>query len=343
MKERYLFILIIVFVLGSNIMIAEQVTHSELLDRYAANLKGIEMHHIKSEEISEYTNSLEPEKNKLSLIEYESIQNGQLRELTTKTSVITMNDEGSIISSESPQIDAVIWDGREWCQVGSIPSLTPSAFFSKTDEKKATSTSSIAYGGACLDGILWGDIVPIDSILKKSSNIKILPDMEQVKGFSCYVIEAVTPHGEYKVWIDPEHGCNIAKAETHKANDDILSTGVTYHKFADLPPNRGFEGKRPGSREAVHFYIDNVNFREVDGVWLPMEATYRIIVDYDDRKATYKKHHKRTYVNLKPDFEAIKAFTPKIPEGSIVILDWAPDIRYMWQNGKLVADVDEGV
>ena len=137
MKERYLFILIIVFVLGSNIVVAERLAPSELLGRYTANLKVIEMHHIKSEEISDYTNTLEPEKNELNLIEYESIQNGQLRELTTKTSVIEMNDEGSIISSESPQIDSVIWDGREWCQVGSIPSLTPSAFFSKTDEKKS--------------------------------------------------------------------------------------------------------------------------------------------------------------------------------------------------------------
>ena len=343
MKERYSFILMVVLVSGSNIAIAEHVTPSELLDRYGANLKVIEKHHIKSEEISEYTNSLEPEKNRLSRIEYESIQNGQLRELTTKTFVIKMNDEGTVVSSENSKIDAVIWDGQEWSQVGNIPSLTPAAFFSKTDEKKAKYTSSLAYGGACLDGIFWGDMEPIDSILKKSSNIEILPDMEKVNGFDCYVIEALTRHGEYKVWIDPEHGYNIAKAETHKTNNDILYNGVTKHKFADMTPGRGFKGKRPGSREAVHFYIDNVNFREVNGVWLPMEATYRYILDYDDRKATYKKHHKRTYVNLKPDFEAIKAFVPKIPEGSTVILDWSPGIRYTWQNGKLVTDVDEGV
>jgi len=336
MKERYLFILIILFVLGSNIVIAVQVTPSELLDRYAANLKVIEMHHIKSEESSEYTNSLEPEKNKLNRIEYESIQNGQLRELTTKTSVIKMNDEGSVISSENPRMDAVIWDGQEWSQVSNIPSLTPSAFLSKTDAKKAKYTSSLTYGGACLDGIFWGDIEPIDSILKKSSKINIFPDMEKANGFDCYVIEAVTPHGEYKIWIDPEHGYNIAKAETHKANNDILSTGVTNHKFADVPSNRSFKGKRPGSRKAVHFYIDNVNFRKVNGAWLPMEATYQIIIDYDDRKATYKKQHKRTYVNLKPDFEAINAFIPKIPEGSTVILDWSPGIQYIWQDGAVV-------
>ena len=162
--------------------------------------------------------------------------------------------------------------------------------------------------------------------------------MEKVNGFDCYVLEAVTSHGEYKIWIDPEHGYNIAKAETHKANNDILSTGVTKHEYADMPPGRSYKGKRPGSRDAVHFYMDNVSFRKVNGVWLPMEADHRIIVDYDDRKATYKKHHKRTYVNLTPDFEAIKAFIPKIPEGSIVILDWSPGIQYMWQNGKPVTD-----
>ena len=129
MKERYSFILMVVLVSGSNIAIAEHVTPSELLDRYAANLKVIEKHHIKSEEISEYTDSLEPEKNRLSRIEYESIQNGQLRELTTKTFVIKMNDEGTVVSSENSKIDAVIWDGQEWSQVGNIPSLTPAAFF----------------------------------------------------------------------------------------------------------------------------------------------------------------------------------------------------------------------
>jgi hypothetical protein len=343
MKERYLLILIIVFVLGSKIVIAEQVTPSELLDRYAANLKVIEMHHIKSEEISEFTDSLEPEKNKLNRLEYESIQNGQLRELTTKKSVIKMNDEGSVISNENLQIDTVIWDGQEWSQASNIPPLTPSAFFSKTDEKKAYSTLSLTYCGACLDGIFWGDMERIDSILKKSSKIGILPDMEKVNGSDCYVIESVTPHGEYKIWIDPEHGYNIAKAETHKTNNDILYNGVTKHEYADMSPGRGYKGKRPKSRDAVHFYMDNVSFRKVNDVWLPMEAAYRIIVDYNDRKATYKKHHERTYVKLKPDFEAIKAFIPKIPEGSTVILDWSPGIRYTWQNGKPVADVDKGV
>ena len=343
MKERYLFILIIVFALDSNIVIAEQVTPLELLDRYAANLKVIEMHHIKSEEISEYTNSLEPEKNKLNRLEYESIQNGHLRELTTKTSVIKMNDEGSVISSENSRIDTVTWDGQEWSQVSNIPPLTPDAFLSKTDAKKAKYTSSLRYGGACLDGMFWGDMEPLDIILKKSSNIEILPDMEKVNGFDCYVIAAVTPHGEYKIWMDPEHGYNIAKAETHKTNNDIYFNVVAHQEFGVMPPGRGFKGKRPGSREAVHFYIDNVNFRKVNGVWLPMEATYRIITEYDDRKDTYKRHHERTYINLKPDFEAIRAFKPKIPEGSTVILDWSPGIQYMWQNGKLVTDVDEGV
>jgi len=67
---------------------------------------------------------------------------------------------------------------------------------------------------------LGGDLEPLDVILKKSSNIELFPDMEKVNGFDYYVIEAVTPHGKYKLWIDPEHGYNVAKAETHKANNE---------------------------------------------------------------------------------------------------------------------------
>lgn len=162
MKERYLFLLIMVFVLSTCVVAAaEEVTPSELLDRYAKNLKAIEMHHIKSEGTSEFTDSLEPEKNKLTRTEYESIQNGQLRELSTKTYIITMNDEGLIISSKDSKFDSVIWDGQEWSQVNIFFPLTPSAFFSKTNKQKAISTSSMEYDGACLDGIFWGDIEPI--------------------------------------------------------------------------------------------------------------------------------------------------------------------------------------
>jgi hypothetical protein len=326
-------------VFGLNTANAERVTPFELLDRYAANLKVIEMHHIKSEEICKHTDSLESDKNRLLRLEYESIQNGQLRELTRKKSIVKMNNEGSVISSKNSQIDTVIWDGQEWSEVSefpSLPSLTPVAVFAKTDNDKVKYTSSFAYSGAWMDGIFWGDLEPLDSILKKSSNLNILPDMDKVNDFDCYVLEAVTPHGEYKVWIDPEHGYNIAKAETHKLNDDIYFGGVAYQEFGEMPPGRSYRGKRPGRREAVHFYVDDVRFGEVNGVWLPMEATFRNISDYDDRKSSDNRHHKRTYVDLKTDFEAIDAFIPEIPEGSDVFLDWKPDARYTWKNGKLI-------
>ncbi len=338
MKERCLSVLIVVSVFGSGIVIAEGVTPWELLGRYAANLKVIERHHIRSEEISEHTDSLCPEKNALNRLEFESIRNGQLRELTKKTFVIEIDDQGSVTSSEYSRTDARVWDGQQWCEVSDLPPLAPSAFFSK-ENKGIVRYTAIVYGGACLDGLLWGDVEPIDAILKKSSSIEVLPDMERVNGFACYVIEAVTPHGEYKIWIDPEHGCNIAKAEAHKTNDDIYFTGVIKQSFGPTPSgrSRSFSGKRPGSREAVHFYVDNVRFSEVDGVWLPMETTTRRLTEYDDRTTTDKKHYKRTYVNLKPDFEAIDAFVPEVPEGSEVHLEWSPGIRYTWRNGKAAA------
>ncbi|NQV35612.1 MAG: hypothetical protein HQ515_23155 [Phycisphaeraceae bacterium] len=350
MEGRTLFFLMIVVVLGSTSVVAEQVTPSELLDRYAANLKVLEMHHIKSEEISEHTDSLDSGKHRFHRLEYESIQNGQLCELTRKKSVITLDNEGSVVSSKNLQVNTTIWDGQEWSEVSdfpTLPSLTPVAVFSKTDKDMVKYTSSYGYGGAFLDGIFWGDLEPLDSILKKSSRIAVLPDMDKANGFACYVIEAITPHGKYKLWIDPEHGYNIAKAETHKEHNDMYYGGVAHQQFGELLPSKGrrrstgFRGKRPGSRESVHFYIDNVTFREGNGVWLPMEATYRSISVYDDRKATEKRHHKRTYINLKPDFDTIEAFIPEIPEGSDVFLKWRRDVRYTWQNGKLVKDENE--
>lgn len=334
------FILIIVFIVGFTK--AELISPSELLRYYSANTKVIEKHQIKSEEFVEYTNSLNPDKTLLDRFEYESIQNQQLRELTVKKQHdVKINEKGSVISSEESKTDVVIWDGQTRSQVscGSFPTLV---MLSKSDpEERRINDTVVAYGGACLDGFFWGDLQSIDVILKNASKIDVRSQMENVNGVECYVIDAITDNGKYAVWITPEHGYNIAKAEVHKSNNDKYF-GAPLNYEVPIPEGMTFSKmQQAGKIKDVFFFLDSVNFREVNGVWIPDEAISRTITNYEDQETIYKKHYKRTQIDLDPDFKAIGAFIPDIPEGANVHLREAPGIRYIWEKGKLVPRIDE--
>jgi hypothetical protein len=207
---------------------------------------------------------------------------------------------------------------------------------SKSDpEERRIHDTVVAYGGACLDGFFYGDVQSIDVILKNASKIDVRSQMENVNGVECYVIDAITDNGKYAVWITPEHGYNIAKAEVHKSiNDKYFGAPMNYE--APIPKGVTFDLKQAGKIKDVFFFLDSVNFREVNGVWIPDEAISRTIINYEDQETIYKKHYKRTQIDLDPDFKAIGAFIPDIPEGADVHLREAPGIRYTWEKGKLV-------
>ena len=52
----------------------------------------------------------------------------------------------------------------------------------------------------------------IDKELEKIQNITVLPKKEVINNSECYVIMAKTNDSDYKIWINPEHGFNIARA-----------------------------------------------------------------------------------------------------------------------------------
>jgi hypothetical protein len=203
--------------------------------------------------------------------------------------------------------------------------------------------TSVAYRGAPLMGIFFGDDKRIDRILQGADTISVRNEMEDVGGSGCYVIDAMTQYGKYTIWIDPQHGYNIAKAEVKKEGGDLAWGDKPVAWGEKQPPASQYIGGRPPTaKKALSFSLENVRFEKVDNIWVPMEADYQYIKMYQENRAiTVKRHHKRTRIDFDPDFEAIGAFVPDIPDGTRVFLDHAAGISYTWQNGKLVPDVDE--
>lgn len=221
-----------------------------------------------------------------------------------------------------------MWDGDSFYQYRGRKGFG-TAFIKKNDRIKNNQVGVI-YGGAPLLGMYFGDDRRVDSILQEANNISIRDEMEDVSGSLCYVLDAKTVYGKYTVWIDPEHGYNIAKAKVQKNEDDIIWGGKV------MKGNSSLRNKMSG----IEFSLDYVQFKKIDDVWVPMEAKYQCTKIFDDgRKSIFHQHHKRTSFDLNPDFEKIGAFVPDIDNGTRVFLENVKGIDYTWQDGKLVSNM----
>jgi hypothetical protein len=180
-------------------------------------------------------------------------------------------------------------------------------------------------------GIYLVDDEPVDTILRQADTISVRDESEQIGGSPCHVIDAVTRHGKYTVWIDPQHGYNIARSELRKGVGDLRR-------------------QEPLKNMTISFSLRNVRFEKVGDIWIPMEADYQK-TDTRERTQTFdgmftesKWHHKRTKIVLNPDFEAMSAFVPDdIKDGTKVYVVGVPGIRYRWLNGELIPNIDEVV
>jgi len=157
----------------------------------------------------------------------------------------------------------------------------------------------------------------IGSELRQTEAVVVQEKMEELAGSKCYVINANTKNSKYKLWIDPNHGYNIARAEIF----------------------RGGEGLKWGKPEEVSLftYLKDVRFERFDNVWVLVEADCGY-----DRKLTndgFEKedHHiKITKFVLRPDHERLGSFrTDYIKNGTTTYVIGVTG-TYTWQDGKVV-------
>jgi hypothetical protein len=223
-----------------------------------------------------------------------------------------------IETKENPGYNSFLWDGMSLITYRKYPNTGMAHVFVSKDKSAKEELISNRYKGAPLLGYCPGDYKRIDLILAAAHDMSLRDKTEAIGESKCYVIDAQTQRGKYTVWMDPDHGYNIARMQVQRK-----------------------EGDRVGDRETVtndmSFSLHNVRCEQIEKIWVPMEADMEQTDSSQVR--TVKCHHKRTEVILNPDHEALKSFVADdIPEGTNV--DISDDkTKYIWQNGKPAAQV----
>ncbi len=227
--------------------------------------------------------------------------------------VRSWNDE---ISPCKDRYESFLWDGKSFIkyQQNSDPDKSR-ASVSRYDSDKNKKIAK-EYNGAALMGICCGDYERIDLILSKARFISLQGKTDMMAGSECYVIEANTKRGKYKVWIDPKHGYNIARIEVQRNKRDLI------HYMESL-------------KTKMSFSLKNVRFEKIDDVWVPMEADIQQTEDNGNKITRW--HHKRIEFVLNPDHNTLESFVPDdIQDGTMVKLT-GDSKKYEWQKGRPVA------
>lgn len=176
--------------------------------------------------------------------------------------------------------------------------------------------------GGPLGGRIFGNNhKSVAELLSDSTNLYLRKGQENINGVSCYVLEAKTKHGKVTAWVAPEKGYSTLKWMIHKTNSDL---------FDD----------RPISSNSWLAVFDSVEIRQTNDVFTTTGGILTLTINFPDgRKVSWNKY-KVSGIQLNPDFEALGAFKIDLPNGTPVSIDDYPGIRYVWQNGEIVAADD---
>jgi len=288
--------------------VPDSLTVSELLDKYAATQNKLQSFIAKAE----------------SKIEY--VRMGSSGRMEKQNCEFRLDGNRvyhrSFLLPGRTNYNSFLWDGKSFIQYRKFSQLTDGRVFIEKNHQSKKRLVSMQYKGAPLMGICPGDYDRIDSILRKADNISLQQKTEQVGSSQCYVIDAVTTRGKYKVWFDPQHGYNIAKIELQKRKGDLIRAGGRV-------------------KTGMSFLLKNVRFKKIDDIWVPMEADMEQTEDNGSK--TTKWHHKRTQMTLNPDHDALDSFVPDdIPNGTKVNIAGSPG-KYIWQNGQPIVEVGSDV
>lgn len=326
---RYYIVFAVISFVPLQLSAAEQPTALELLDRYAETQDKLQSSFIiKSRSTSIVDGFMMGGRHKAS----NEVIN-RFHELRFDGDRISMRRHmwyddvsmtGPIPRDRSSYISS-LWDGKRWFYyTGGATTLGKLTIRKVGDDTHKKRMIPIGYGGSVLLGYFFGDFEWVDSVLRKSENISVRDEMEKVGTSDCYVIEAIVKnHGKYTLWIDPQHGYNIAQATVKKGETAILY------------------GKPPAKiKVKVLNSLKNVSFKKIGNVWLPDQADIELDRRWDNGDfANEKQHYKLIEMILDPDHDALRSFErDDIKNGATVYLEGVPGITYIWQDGQVVDD-----
>jgi len=221
---------------------------------------------------------------------------------------------------DKPHYVSELWEGKNHYRYTEAHG-EPVHLYIKGGESKYMREGIIKQSYNILSGYYYPFDGRVDRLLRKARNLSVRRTTEKVGRSPCYVVDGVYEKDKYTIWIDPQHGYNIAKAVVERPRSNV----------------QGLQGFK------VEF--KNVRFKRIDSKWVPVSANLENRFEYNNGHYSNGSYHfKVTEMVFDPDHDALRSFVPDdIKDGT-----WIPFFvdsqspyypQYFWsKEPKVVAD-----
>lgn len=304
--------------------VANSPGFAEVLDRYSGNADGVISWRLCCNSTQEFRMGSDPNEIRIKYLASSIHSDG------SRVSWSWRQWGGTIGTMKfSPEEKATyhrfVWDGQAFCNYRTrsksekgIIVLDPNP---NPREVKSIRSLHVA---APLLGCYPNTYTRVDHILRDARHISLREQMEPINGVNCFVVEAKTKYGDYTLWIDPQHGYNIAKAEIHAKQEEK-------HSFLDNP-----------TRGDWSFGIEISRFQEFDGIWVAMQGVSDESFDLPQwGRSTTKSRVEVTDLFLDPDHESLRSFArDDVVDGTWGWVAPYDQIKCIWQQGAFVPIFD---
>jgi len=196
-------------------------------------------------------------------------------------------------------------------------------FYKELDDFRDAALQSPTIGGPLWNRFFGSNYKSIPELLSEAQKLVLAEKMEKVNNLDCYVLEADTKYGKVTAYIVPERGYNAARWIVKKKDNDLYDDISIQKKW-----------RKPVNEWSVVF--DCKDFEKINNRYIPAGGilVHSLISPGEEIVMSYE--YKVAKIQLNPDFEQLEAFKIDLPNGTSVDVEQYPEIRCVWQNGKVV-------
>ncbi len=188
------------------------------------------------------------------------------------------------------------------------------------NEKRRRFFENSGYGSPLWGRICGNNHKSVADLLEESGDLTM--QEESIDNVPCFVLQGSTKYGRTTAWIAPEKGYKALKWSIEKKGDDLFD-------------------EKPITAEFWIATFEAVEFQQIEDFFVPTAGVFTLNQSYPDgKKFSAREDFAVSNIELNPDFNSVEAFKVNLPNGLRVYSEEAPGIRYKWQDGNVVPDID---
>ena len=205
---------------------------------------------------------------------------------------------------------------------------------SEKDRKKGENAFYAALGGGIItEGFMIGlENQRISEYLRTCSNLTMRDKVEDIEGNPTYVIEGQGNQGKIILWLDPAKRYLPRRVELYKTSESVYYGQPLASYHSERPE---LKDKRIKDYKAIS---DSINIDDINGIYFITSGRMsESQIFTDGSKFILTSNFNISDISLMPNFDALKPFDIKVPDGTPVSNGDFPGGKFEVRQGKIVS------